>query len=127
MMRPRPCGIMSLATDCATKKAPRRFVSRIEVPVVPRDVDRRLSHVAAGVVHEDVDAPERLRRVAHHAADAALVAHVELQRNRAASEALDFLLERLQRIERAAGDGEIGARARERPARMSVRARGSRR
>ena len=57
---------------------------------------------------------ERFRRIADHAADAALVSDVELQRNHPASEALDFRLERLQRIQRAAGDGEIGARSCER-------------
>ena len=50
-----------------------------------------------------------------HAADAPLVSHVELERDDAAAHAFDFRLKRLQRIQRAAGDGEIGAGARERP------------
>ena len=47
-------------------------------PVVPRDVDRFLPHVAAGVVDEDVDALERAHRVVHHLANARLVPNVEL-------------------------------------------------
>ena len=67
-----------------------------QIPIIPGHVDRLLPHVAAGVVHENVEARVRFRRVADHAADARLIAHVELERHGPASHGFDFFLKWLK-------------------------------
>ncbi len=113
MMRPLPCGIISRATDWATKNAPRRLVSRIRFQSshVTSTAGFRTLHPA--LFTRMSMRPNAFAASLDHAADAPLVANVELQRKDAASHAFDFLLKRLERIERAAGDGEIGPRPRE--------------
>src|SRR5688572_13667909 len=85
-----------------------------QVPVLPRDVGRRLARIAAGVVHQDVDARVRLRRLRCHRADALLALHVELERHDTAAERFDLTLKRPQRRGRPAGDDEVRARGRQR-------------
>ena len=98
-----------------------------EVPVVPGHVGGALAHVAAGVVHEDVDAAERVVRDVGHRADAGLIANVQLERARTRRPSdYDLLLERAQR-RRPIG---WSSRSRRRPApahgRTTDPARGSR-
>ena len=57
--------------------------------------------------------PNASLRSVCHAADAALVAHVELEANGAAAFSLDFVLEGPQTLDGSTGDHEIRARARQ--------------
>ena len=116
MMRPRAVRHHVSRHRLRDEKGAAQVRVENQVPVVPRDVDRFLPHVAAGVVDEDVDALERAHRGVYHLANARLVPDVELQWHDAASHRFDFRLKRLQRFERTARHGEIGARARKSPA-----------
>src|SRR5581483_9528971 len=82
-----------------------------EIPIIPRDLERRLADIAPGIVDEDVD-PSIVRGGSiRHPANALLVANVQRERKDAAAERGDFLLEVRERRRIAAGDDEIRARA----------------
>jgi hypothetical protein len=80
-----------------------------QIPVVPRDVDGGLAHVAAGVVDEDVDLAEGGSGVGDKFLNAGVIADVEREGCCAAAEGFHFAFERGKRIDVAAGEDEIGA------------------
>ncbi len=52
-----------------------------QIPVIPRDLERRLTDIASSIVDENVDAPESRFSSDAHRLDAAFVAHIQFQRN----------------------------------------------
>ena len=77
------------------------------IPVGPCDVGSRLADVAAGVVHQHVDAAELVNRVGDSAVDAFLLANVERDSGHATARGAELLHERIERSGRAAGDDEV--------------------
>ena len=80
-----------------------------EIPVVPGDLGGALADVAAGVVDQDVDLAERVCAASAIARMLASLRTSSSSGHDPPAQRRDFLLERAQRVERAAGDREIGA------------------
>src|ERR1017187_6387257 len=63
------------------KEAAAKIRVEDKIPVVPRDFERRLAHVASRIVDEDVNLPKGRLRFRCHALDAGRIANVKLERD----------------------------------------------
>src|SRR3989442_1122143 len=80
------------------------------VPAVDRDVLGLRPERGAGVVHHDVESAELLRGPLDHGLDLIFLPHVHDHREGAAAEVADGLHDRLQVLELARADGDVGPR-----------------
>src|SRR5579862_2514049 len=79
-----------------------------QVPVIPGHVERRLAHVASGVIYEDVDVAKFFLSRGGHFLNAVVVAYIQCEGKRSAAESLDFFLEVGERVRMAAGEHKVG-------------------
>ncbi len=86
-----------------------------QVPIVPRHIQRGLAHIASSVVHQNVNLPEGCLRLARHALNALVVAHVEFQTHGSPPHRRDFLFKVVQRLALPARQHQVRARLRQRP------------
>ena len=83
-----------------------------QIPVIPGDIERWFTHVAAGVVHQNINLSEGLLRRCRHLLNALPTAHIEFERDRPTAERLDLGLEPAQAARMAAGQHQIRPRRR---------------
>jgi hypothetical protein len=67
-----------------------------EIPIVPRNIQRRFADIAACIVNQDVDSPERSICGGNHFRDALVIANVEIEGYETSAKCGDLILKRLK-------------------------------
>ena len=93
----------------SNEKTPAQISIENQIPIVPAHVQRWLSHITSGVVHENVYMTEGALRCRSHLGDALQAANVEFQRNRAPAQSGDFFFESEQAITTSTGENNVRA------------------
>jgi hypothetical protein len=81
---------------------------KYQIPVIPRNVEGRFAHVAAGVVYENVDTTKGLFCRGCKALNTFAIANIQFEGNGAATERLNLRLKRREVRAIPAGENDIG-------------------
>src|ERR1039458_9817047 len=92
------------------KEAAAKIRVEDKIPVVPRDFERRLAHVASRIVDEDVNLPKGRLRFRCHALDAGRIANVKLERDSLTSQRSYLRFKPGQSFALAARKDDVGPR-----------------
>ena len=93
---------MRRAIGLGDKEAAAQIGIEDQVPIVPGHIERRLAHIAAGIVDQDVDLAAGCLGIRCHALDARLFADIQAERGCLSAHRLNLGCERGQ-VLRACG------------------------